>query len=449
MSGFNQKSGVFLILFVVVVVSYLTWDQNAISEPVDIEFRVSNVVFPKNYTEIAKTPQRKTDYTNVTLEFILINHGESEIILQDVEFISYFGGNELGSSTVGSLIKIPSGSSHEDKVVINEDWSKILIIEQNMNFSYGLKTMTGGYFSKESLLVIEQFHTVAPGCPVQLETDTGFLDKLSSNILNTGMLPDSIPSIDEPKYLNVNETRFMKANDTVYLVESDVPKIYPRKIMLWHEIVNDEIDGRNVSITYCPLSESVIGYSSNYSSETSTFGTSGRLLNSNLVLYDRETDSLWPQILGKSVKGERMDEELDWFPVVTTTWQKAITVYPDALVLSKDTGAYRDYKTDPYESYYSIGRAQFPVMHRDQTLKDHTVVVGVRNNNETAAIMKDYIREIGSLSFELGGGTVVCVYDESLDTVRVSLNDSRNIESIEVFWFGWYAFYPETMLLIK
>jgi len=449
MSGLNQKRSVVFLLFVVVFISYLSWDQNVRSDPVDFEFRVINVVYPENYIEIVKTPPRKTNYTNVTLEFSIINHGMSEISLQDIKIISNFGGNELGNSTVSSPIRIPSGSSHESKVLINEDWSNIMTIERSMNFSYGLKTKAGGFFSKENLLKIHQFQTMESIYPAQVETDNGFYDKLSNNIINTRVLPDSIPPIDEPKYLKMNETSFMNPNDKVYLVESDVPRIYPKKIMLWHEIVNDEIDGRNVSITYCPLTDTAIRYSLNFSGETTTFGTSGRLLNSNLVLYDRETDSLWSQILGKSVVGERKDVELDWLPVVTTTWKKAITVYPDALVLSTDTGAYRDYDTDPYESYYAIGRVQFPVMHRDTTLKVHTVVIGVRNNNETAAIMKDYIREIGSLSFELGGETVLCVYDESLDTVRVSLIDSKIVESIEVFWFGWYAFYPETKLLIK
>ena len=106
MSGLNQKSSVVLLLFVVVIVSYLTWDQNVRSAPVDIEFRVLSVVFPENYIEIVKTPPRRTDYINVTLEFLIINHGESEVSLHDIKLISYFGGNELGSSTVGSLIKI-------------------------------------------------------------------------------------------------------------------------------------------------------------------------------------------------------------------------------------------------------------------------------------------------------------------------------------------------------
>lgn len=158
--------------------------------------------------------------------------------------------------------------------------------------------------------------------------------------------------------------------------------------MVWHEIVSDTIDGIPVAITYCPLTGSAIGYNRTISGKTTTFGTSGKLLNSNLVMYDRDTGSYWSQIMGLSVQGERARLYLNLYPVIRTTYEKAKQRYPHARVLSQETGHVRPYHADPYgfyddpDGYYLSGGPFFPVLNSDQRLPDKEVVYGIRLLNE-------------------------------------------------------------------
>lgn len=132
------------------------------------------------------------------------------------------------------------------------------------------------------------------------------LDEFAKNILSGGPPKDGIPPIDKPKYVSVQKAEdFLKSDDIVFLAEYwDTIMVFPQKILVWHEIVNDEIRGEKISITYCPLTGSVIGFKGRIDGFETTFGTSGKLLNSNLVMYDRATDSRFPQIPGAAVSGK-------------------------------------------------------------------------------------------------------------------------------------------------
>lgn len=122
------------------------------------------------------------------------------------------------------------------------------------------------------------------------------LEEIEDNIFSGGVPRDGIPPIESPVYLSVQEGRkHMSGNDIVFILESSTPKIIPQKILVWHEIINDRLKGVNIAITYCPLTSSVIGY---YPPNNTTLGVSGKLVNSNLIIYDRESESLWPQIMG-------------------------------------------------------------------------------------------------------------------------------------------------------
>ncbi len=319
------------------------------------------------------------------------------------------------------------------------------------------------------------------------------LNEFAKNIVSGGPPKDGIPPVDRPKYVPVQDAdNFLGEKDVVFVVENiDTEKIYPQKILVWHEIVNDVIGGERVSITYCPLTGSTVGFKGKFDSNETTFGTSGKLLNSNLVMYDRATDSYFPQILGMAVKGSQKGKTLEEFPVIWTTWDRAKAKYPGALVLSADTGFLRQYGTDPYGSYqekgtyYDSGDPFFPVMVTDSRLAAKEVVIGIRINNSALAIVKNKLVESRVANLRMDNRSIVAFYDESLDTVRTYsghigtdilnfetrggkifdresnsewsvLGEStggemrgtklRPINSFDVMWFAWFSFYPQTEL---
>ena len=428
------------ILFLITL--YAVWI-NPI-EDTDLEFRVLNVTYPDDYQQIAKRPPRLREYTNVTIEYMILNHGEKEVKLDDLYISSNFGGYELGESKQTGRYTIPAGANYTGSLRVKENWSPVRSIEMGMDFDYGLETKVPGLVST-SVSQINPIYVEVPVYPVLVDTNIEWLTRYQEDVFIPGFPPDGIPPIETPIFIPIGDLDFLKDYNTVFLLESDPPRVYPRKVMLWHEVVNEYFDEQNTSITYCPLTESVIGYKVQFRGNTSTFGTSGRLLNSNLVLYDRETQSHWPQILGIAVDGKWKGVELESFPLLTTTWGRVKEIYPNATVLSTDTGAYRDYSDDPYQTYLARERIQFPVSHRDSRLGIHTKVVGIKSNNATMAVVKDHIREQKEVKFRLGEADVIAIYDEALDAVRVS-SDST-ITYFEVFWFSWYAYYPETGLI--
>lgn len=209
-----------------------------------------------------------------------------------------------------------------------------------------------------------------------------------------------------------------------------------------------------MSITYCPLTGSAIGYKGTFQGIESDFGVSGKLINSNLVMYDRETESYFPQILGTAVDGELKGQRLEEFPVLWSTWGRVTDYYEEARVLSEDTGFIRDYDRDPYGSYvegsgYYVDNALiFSAMFEDDAFERMDVMIAGRLGDQPFAIPKDTLAEEKTVRFNLGDQTLVAHYDEDLDTARVFVenDDEAFVNSFDVMWFAWYAFFPETMI---
>jgi len=317
------------------------------------------------------------------------------------------------------------------------------------------------------------------------------IEEYMNSIRDGGPLPDGIPPIENPIYVSLSEFQLdLNDEDPVFLVETENDVFaYPQKIMVWHEIVNDNLFGKNVSLTYCPLTGSAIGYFSN--SETDSFGTSGKLVNSNLIMYDRQSKSYWPQILGSAISGEKTGETLSTFPVIWTTWERLKEVYPDAKILSLNTGFSRSYGYDPYgdysfdTSYYRYGEPKFPVMNRSELFNQKDIVIGIKSNGKAFNILKETVREKKIINTFLDNIPVIIFYDEKLDTVRIyeryfdntvlifelidgkvidrinniEINNkgeilSQNykdkltwVDSFDVMWFAWYAYLPETEII--
>lgn len=122
-------------------------------------------------------------------------------------------------------------------------------------------------------------------------------------------------------------------------------------MLVWHEIVNHTVGGEPLAVTYCPLTGTVIGFTGPPGTPELTFGTTGKLVNSNLLMYDRQTGSEWPQLLGTAISGPLKGTRLETVPLVWTTWKEWRAAHPDTRVLTTDTGALRSYGSDPYGSY--------------------------------------------------------------------------------------------------
>lgn len=288
-----------------------------------------------------------------------------------------------------------------------------------------------------------------------------YLSLLERNLASGGPPKDGIPSIDKPQYTSAKEAdAWLLPNDVVFGVQQDgFIAAYPQRILVWHEIVNDRIADRPVSITYCPLTGTAIGFYGNVAPDVSAqFGVSGKLVNSNLVMYDRASDSYWPQVLGKAINGPAIGIALSEFPVTWTTWERWKRKHPNTLVLSRSTGYFRNYDRggDPYGSYldrskgyYDSDTVLFSPIHDDRRLHPKAVVVGVRDAKGNAlAIKKDTLRQRGTIESKLGGRTVIVYYDAELDAYGIELKDSRErLNAFDAMWFAWAAYYPGTQLV--
>jgi hypothetical protein len=264
-------------------------------------------------------------------------------------------------------------------------------------------------------------------------------DSIIKNLISGGPPKDGIPSIDNPIYVSSNEAN-LKDQDLVFGINyKGFVAAYPQSIMYWHEIVNEEVDGEKISITYCPLTRSIIGF------KGYELGVSGELYNSNLVMYDRASDSRIPQILGEGIEGNLKGSELEEFPVVVTSWKKWKTKFPDSLVLSRDLGFNRNYDQNPYPGYEDILRVWFPLAHESSQLKSKEIVVGFENKGKFLAVVKDGFNEKypNGLEVELGGENFFLIYDQKLDV----LVSEKEIDSFEVYWFAWYAYHPNTEII--
>ncbi|TDT15648.1 uncharacterized protein DUF3179 [Ilumatobacter fluminis] len=181
-----------------------------------------------------------------------------------------------------------------------------------------------------------------------------------AEITSGGPPPDGIPSIDDPQFARPDSIDFLDDDEPVLSLDIDGDvRAYPVQILIWHEIVNDTVGGIPVSVTYCPLCNSAVAYDRRVGDRILEFGTSGSLWNSALVMYDRQTESLWSHFTGQAIAGELTGTELVDFPLTTIGWAEWREQHPDGIVLTRDTGRERDYGRNPYPGYDDIDGTPF------------------------------------------------------------------------------------------
>lgn len=270
-------------------------------------------------------------------------------------------------------------------------------------------------------------------------------------ILGGGPPKDGIPSIDDPKFVAVSEASFVTDEEPGIAVSlNGIDRFYPFQILVWHEMVNDTFGSQRVLVTYCPLCLSGIVFDPLVKGERVEFGTSGKLWQSNLVMYDRKTDSYWSQILGEAIVGEMTGTQLKVLPSDMTRFGEWKKLNPNGQVLSRDTGATRFYGRDPYGDYYTTPGTFFPVRNKDSRLEDKDFVLGIVVNGKAKAYYPPAIKNKGETLDNFEGKTIVAKYEADLDVVRLFEKKTdgtlERINPFPNFWFSWVAAHPDTAL---
>ena len=180
-------------------------------------------------------------------------------------------------------------------------------------------------------------------------------------ILSGGPPKDGIPSIDDPQFMPVADMKELGEKEPVVgLVVNGEARAYPLRILTWHEIVNDVIGGVPVAVTYCPLCNSAVVYDRRVDGAATEFGTTGKLRNSDLVMYDRATESWWQQFVGRAIVGQQTGKELRVLPARLESWTRFAARHPDGQVLVPNNRHMRPYGNNPYVGY---DRAQRPFLY--------------------------------------------------------------------------------------
>jgi len=280
-------------------------------------------------------------------------------------------------------------------------------------------------------------------------TDDGTKYIIDPDKIRSGGPPkDGIPSIDDPEFVSLEDAdEWIQDNELVLaIIYKGVKRVYPLQVLVWHEIVNDNIAGDAVLITYCPLCGSGIAYESTINEEDVEFGTSGKLYNSNLVMYDRKTDTYWSQIDGLAIVGELTGMQLTAVSIDTVVWRDWKKEHPDSEVLSKDTGFTRPYGEDPYGSYYEDSFLFFPVEDEDDSIHPKTVIFGIEVNGTYKAYREDDLLEEKNIKDRVAGIYIEVKRDDAGIVTITNLETDEEIVKERDFWFAWYAFHPETQL---
>ncbi len=258
--------------------------------------------------------------------------------------------------------------------------------------------------------------------------------------LSVNIPRDAIPAIDRPKFVSIEEARrwIGKKEPVVSLVRGGVARAYPLQILTWHEIVNDGVSfDIPVTVTFCPLCYSAIAFDRRVDGQTLEFGVSGMLRHSDLVMYDRQTHTLWQQLSGEGIVGDLTGVKLTQVPAQIISFEQFYTAHPDGMVLSRDTGHRRNYGRNPYVGYDDV--SERPFLYKgptDDRLRPMEKVVAVSFGGVDKAYPYSVTRRVHVIHDEVGGQPLVVFHSEkgatsALDKSRIA--ESREVGSTGVF----------------
>ncbi|MDQ3004289.1 MAG: DUF3179 domain-containing protein [Chloroflexota bacterium] len=325
-----------------------------------------------------------------------------------------------------------------------------------------------------------------------------------SEILSGGPPKDGIRALKDPRFVSVSEAEaWLRPVEPVILVQvGNDARAYPIQILIWHEIANDTVGGEPLVVTFCPLCNTAIAFKRTVDGRVLDFGTTGRLRYSNLIMYDRQTESWWQQATGEAIAGELTGTQLEFYPAVIISWEDFKTAYPQGKVLSRETGYARSYGSNPYVGYDDVNNPPFLYQGpaTPNQLPPVARVLTIDLNGEAVAYPYETLEKIGAVNDRVGGEAVVifwqagtvspldssttasgrdvgtaAAFSRQLDGQTLSftfvegkiIDDQTKSEwnilgqtiagelkgkqlsslvSINHFWFSWAAFKPETRI---
>ena len=261
---------------------------------------------------------------------------------------------------------------------------------------------------------------------------------------------DGVPALDNPVFLSgTARGDQINANDRIMGVSyNGIAKAYPIKILDWHEIVNDKFGETRLTISFCPLCGSGMVFLATVDGQQLNFGVSGLIYNSDLLLYDRNTESLWSQLMKTAVTGPLTGSKLTQVPAQYTTWRAWLKQYPDSLLLSRDTGHTRDSHNGGYLQYRRLPAIAFPTKHADMRLTTKDWVVGITVGDAALALPFAQLDRLdGPLAVTVGARELEIHWDrEAAAAQAFERSSGREIATTSAYWFAWVAFHPETAL---
>ena len=272
-----------------------------------------------------------------------------------------------------------------------------------------------------------------------------------NEIMSGGPPKDGIPALDDPEFIDVFDEARLTGREPVITLElqGETPRAYPIRYLMWHEIVNDEVGGVPVAVTFCPLCNSGITFNRRIEQGTLTFGVSGKLRNSDMVMFDRETESWWQQAIGEGIVGDLTGVELQTLPSWMESWGEFKARNPDGLVMDQpDTR--RNYGANPYVRYDSSER---PFLYRGE-MPPHSIEPLVRVVRVgDAAWPMGRIAEAGELTeagitFSWTGGQASALDTQQIGdgrdvgTIRVRDAEGNDLPHDVMFAFAFHAFWP-------
>ncbi len=269
-------------------------------------------------------------------------------------------------------------------------------------------------------------------------------------ILAGGPPKDGIPALSDPELIDALDATYLQPNDRILGIEIDgIARAYPISILNWHEIVNDQINHQQFAVTFCPLCGTGVAFSSNVAGKVTEFGVSGLLYNSDVLLYDKNTESLWSQIMGVAISGALVGEKLKSIPISHTTWRDWLAQHPDTRVLSTDTGYARDYARNPYAGYEQSRQLFFGVNNKaPENYHPKEQVFGLEFNGVYKAYPFTELEKHGKPRFKdsVNGISVTIDWDSKNQSVIILNSDGVKIAGIQGYWFAWFAFHPDTLV---
>ena len=267
-----------------------------------------------------------------------------------------------------------------------------------------------------------------------------------------GVQVNGIPPLVRPKTISAADASYLDASDRVFGIEvNGEARAYPQRILAWHEMALDRLGGLDLTVVYCTLCGTVIPYRS----RGYIFGTSGLLYESSKLMFDAGTASLWSTLQGEPVIGRLANSgvTLEFQPVVTTTWGEWRAMYPHTSVLSLHTGFNRDYGEGvAYHDYFATEQLMFQVSRTDSRLRNKDEILAIRlPGKRPLAFSAEYLRQHPKLSYT-HQGVRLDILTSPHGANRVyrgghAGEESARVPAYRAFWFGWYAQFPDTVLV--